>query len=76
MLTYNLGIYDEEKQIYYLRKSIQDIKKYIEKIKENTNSKNAYKLKKVFYNKIEKTSRGLINNSNIRLNLMKIDVLE
>lgn len=76
MLVFSSKVYDEEKQIFFLKKSINDMKEHLKKIKQDTKSKNAYRLQKTFYAKMNQILRGLLDNSNIRVSLSKIDCLE
>lgn len=75
MLMFKLKLYEEQNEVLKLRKHIESIIEYIEKLKKDENSQNAYIFKKLFYSKIERICEEL-SNKNIDVSLIKIDTLE
>ena len=74
MLIFNSEVYDEQKQIKYLKMSINNI---VEFLRGNKNDlENHYALKNGFYNAMKKILEDLIENSNIRVSLNKLYSVE
>lgn len=75
MLMFKLKLYEEENEILKLRRHIEIITKYIEKLKEYDKSQSDYELKQLFYTKIKKICEQL-SDGNISISLIKIDTIE
>lgn len=74
MLTFTSKIYNEEKQIYFLRVSIQKLIKYMQTEKQN--AKDGYEFHKIYAEKITRILQGLIESSNIKYSLIAVDIVK